>query len=681
MANKYAEWGVPESEFGISEWGGRQKTAGRYNPRLDRDGRRRPTTPYATKLPGFPKPPADISVNLRQYLTNITEALEVRLGRRGDPRDAAVTFRDLGDVIPVVGTYIGGGGSSSGGSNPGGGDPPGEPGVDDPTAPTGFRVVAAIYNMTLFWDAGELAYGGHGYTEIRRAPAFLLEDGTEDPNKQPTLEGETTIQVGTALGTSFVVATGPSRIYYYWIRFVNRNGVKGPWAFPYPEGLRGETSPDPDIIIDALDDILLESAVIIALQDEIDLLVKADEGLQQEIDQLASLIGDGNGDVDLSVILQRLAQVEASVDGLEAQYTIKIQSENRNGKYIVGFGLSSDLPTDAGNGTSTFAVAAQNFAIIEPTWYPNDADLDDFDFEPYIPFSVTTEEQVDPETGITIPAGVYIKDAFISEATVVKLIAGNIIADYITAGVYLQTPQLFSSSINMGTLVTKDNDDNDLPIKDWYVTDDDVRKGNFSVSQDGIMHARAAHLYAATIYDEANNEIIFDVNGISGTYIKDATITTAKIETAAIKTLLLDGDAVTIPRGFAGGDVVLEGSGAQALLGTVTLSYVPFMEDVTGTKVDIRPKAVIINAHVTAYSGTSSTTGTFFLDVDGVSVEASQISNMTTTQTLMFTYLDTPPEDLSSSLVNRTYKLYMRKENQGKIEIYRYGLTLMGGKR
>ena len=54
-------------------------------------------TANPTKLPGFPKVPSDASPAQRAYLTAIAEALEVRLGRRGDPRDAAVTYRDLID--------------------------------------------------------------------------------------------------------------------------------------------------------------------------------------------------------------------------------------------------------------------------------------------------------------------------------------------------------------------------------------------------------------------------------------------------------------------------------------------------------------------------------------------------------------------------------------------------------
>ena len=61
------------------------------------DGRRNPRLTTPTKVPSLPKPPAGITRQLRDYLSAIGEALEIRLGRRGDVRDRAVTLRELID--------------------------------------------------------------------------------------------------------------------------------------------------------------------------------------------------------------------------------------------------------------------------------------------------------------------------------------------------------------------------------------------------------------------------------------------------------------------------------------------------------------------------------------------------------------------------------------------------------
>ena len=62
------------------------------------DGRRNIRTTTPTKVPGLPKPPANIDRSLRDYLVACGEALEIRLGRKGDVRDRAVTLRELIDL-------------------------------------------------------------------------------------------------------------------------------------------------------------------------------------------------------------------------------------------------------------------------------------------------------------------------------------------------------------------------------------------------------------------------------------------------------------------------------------------------------------------------------------------------------------------------------------------------------
>ena len=51
-----------------------------------------------TKVPNLPQPPRDVSPQLRNYLESVSEALDIRLGRRGDARDRAITLRELIDT-------------------------------------------------------------------------------------------------------------------------------------------------------------------------------------------------------------------------------------------------------------------------------------------------------------------------------------------------------------------------------------------------------------------------------------------------------------------------------------------------------------------------------------------------------------------------------------------------------
>ena len=225
----------------------------------DQTGRRQPRTPKATKLPGIPKPPADASPSLRQYLTSVSEALEVRLGRKGDPRDAAVTFRDLIESGLAVEIYYGGGGGGSiGVPNT---DGPGVPGVEDPTAPQNFWGAGAMYSISLWWNAARYEYGGHSFTEIyRREPLYDEEGVPQDPGP-PNVEGTDNWDatkpaddiLGTSLGTTYIDSVGSGAAYYYYVRHVNVESVAGPFAAPYPAGLLLTTTMDIDQILDLLE--------------------------------------------------------------------------------------------------------------------------------------------------------------------------------------------------------------------------------------------------------------------------------------------------------------------------------------------------------------------------------------------------------------------------------------------
>ena len=48
-----------------------------------------------TNVPTIPEIPSDVSPSVKLWLQSTKEALEIRLGRRGDPRDRAITLREL----------------------------------------------------------------------------------------------------------------------------------------------------------------------------------------------------------------------------------------------------------------------------------------------------------------------------------------------------------------------------------------------------------------------------------------------------------------------------------------------------------------------------------------------------------------------------------------------------------
>lgn len=107
--------------------------------------------------------------------------------------------------------------------------------------------------------------------------------------------------------------------------------------------------------------------------------------------------------------------------GLRSQYTVKID----NNGYVSGFGLAS-TPV---NGTpySDFIIRVDRFSIAQPAspdaGYQSDAT---------IPFIVTTGSTT--INGETVPAGTYIKDAYIQNGTITSAKIGSLDADKITSG-------------------------------------------------------------------------------------------------------------------------------------------------------------------------------------------------------------------------------------------------------
>lgn len=208
----------------------------------------------ATKIPGLPKVPSDISPQAKRYLEMLTEAVEIRLGRRGDARDSAVTFRDLFDAgLASEGPWVFNQATGVTGTtlNPNGGDPT----AADPTAPTGFDANGAFSKIIVSWDYPFDQFFGYANTEIWRHDADILGDAQ---------------LVGTDTGMVFVDEVGEGAAYYYWGRHVNEDGVAGP--FNSNAGTFAETSIDVVFMLELLTDMISEDQFAQSLKDEIDLI-------------------------------------------------------------------------------------------------------------------------------------------------------------------------------------------------------------------------------------------------------------------------------------------------------------------------------------------------------------------------------------------------------------------------
>ena len=216
------------------------------------DGRRNPRTPYPTQVPGIPKPPAGTPPALQRYLTNLSEALEIRLGRKGDVRDRAITLRELIESGLAVDLA----------NNPYDPNNPGNdfggtvvPNSEVPPAPTNFSAVAGFSNVGLFWDWPGYQYRGHSFTEIWR--------NTTDNLNTATLIGVSPGMAYTDVITTVTTAT----TFYYWARHVNVNNVEGP--FHANAGVAATLAANPNYLLDVLTDQITNSQLVQTLRDPI----------------------------------------------------------------------------------------------------------------------------------------------------------------------------------------------------------------------------------------------------------------------------------------------------------------------------------------------------------------------------------------------------------------------------
>lgn len=171
-----------------------------------------------TLVPGIPPIPKDASPELRAYLTALGEALQVRLGRRGDPRDRAVTLRELVDSglakelktqqfdpNNYVASNLGFATNTA-------------PNLAVPPAPAGLSGSAAFQTVILTWNSAKdpaFLYSNHSLTNIYRHTTDNIGDAVFVGSTPAAIFADDTVSSGTT--------------YYYWIRYISTDNITGPF--------------------------------------------------------------------------------------------------------------------------------------------------------------------------------------------------------------------------------------------------------------------------------------------------------------------------------------------------------------------------------------------------------------------------------------------------------------------
>lgn len=290
------------------------------------------------RITTLPDVPRDSSPATRRWMEAVKESLEVRLGRRGDPGEAAITFNDLVDagIINTVGKVDPRTGVPIVSPTPGGGGGDDPVPVPPPVAPSDFVAVGVFGGIHLLWSHPAARYK-IVYTEVQRSSSPDRDEAT---------------LLGASGGSSYfdIMAGQEEAQFHYWVRHVNINGDVGPWST-----VAEATKPaDTALVLERITGEIDESHLAEELGSRID-LIDGEGGLVEQVQEMDETFSQQlttvqtRLDEDLVAVQETLSTEVERIDGelvaLGARYTVQVQANGLVG----GFGVYNDGSTvDAG---------------------------------------------------------------------------------------------------------------------------------------------------------------------------------------------------------------------------------------------------------------------------------------------------------------------------------------------
>ena len=316
-----------------------------------------------TKIQSIPDVSRVADAQVRAALTAIKQLLDVREGKtpRNEPLDKLITWRGLYEAGMVnyqlggrIYNYTGNNGTGFIGTVSPGVSTPAVPVVVTPTTPTGLTVSGAFSIIILSWDDPDLAYANHAYAEIWRADVDDIGQS---------------VKIGSSPGPIFSDAVGAGVTKYYWIRFVSTTDTPGPYNSV--SGTVGTTGTDPAYVLSVLADQITESQLAVALGTRIDLI---DIGPSS----LVTRIGSAEGDIitNNTDILALETTVNNPSTGVAANATGVSSLDTRvttaEGNITANASSITTVQSTAGNNTAAIQTeAAVRAQAISPNWVAN----------------------------------------------------------------------------------------------------------------------------------------------------------------------------------------------------------------------------------------------------------------------------------------------------------------------
>ncbi|ENB8737091.1 TPA: host specificity protein J, partial [Escherichia coli] len=352
-------------------------------------------------------------------LSAVVENMEIGTGQRGDGRHAFVTREEL------VGLKLARRRASGGVSyalNPGIEIDSSLMVVDFPSKPQNFKATGGFGSVLLEWDMPN--YRGHSLTEIWR--------GTEDDLSDAVL-------VATTPGQVYGDPVDPGWSGFYWIRFVNAAGVKGPWNAV--KGTPAQTQISVQAIIDQIKEEAAKSPVVEELRKEIknaqgqavkDAAIETTEVVGNLREETLKTIGGIDTRVtgmnkstseELNKVNERITKVDK--EGGEAFLAMWSKKTGVEG-ITAGIGIVAGKDGE-GKPVSQVAISASQLFVFDPNNPDNTA----------YPFAVSGGKVVIPK-------------AMIYDAVIETLVSRKVVADEVKAGASITSPVIRSAVIQNG---------------------------------------------------------------------------------------------------------------------------------------------------------------------------------------------------------------------------------------
>lgn len=173
-----------------------------------------------TKIPSIPPIPSNTDPQLKTYLSAVDEALKVRLGTLGDPKDRAVTVRELINT-GLVENFKENPFDPNAGTPENTFIPTERVDITIPPDVTGFSGAGAFQKIILSWDLAQ--FGNFAFTEVWRHTSNDIGSA---------------IRIDTTRAQVYADTVDVDSDFYYWVRHVSTSNIEG----QFTAGLRVTTS-------------------------------------------------------------------------------------------------------------------------------------------------------------------------------------------------------------------------------------------------------------------------------------------------------------------------------------------------------------------------------------------------------------------------------------------------------